>query len=90
MLIWRGQRVRLAYDRIMTTERLAISVDPRLSAQIRELADASGSSISAWMADAAERKVRSTARRAALAEYEAEFGEISEAEVEHVRRTWQL
>jgi hypothetical protein len=42
------------------------------------------------MADAAERKLKSLAARAALAEYEAEFGEISEAEVERVRRLWSL
>jgi hypothetical protein len=74
----------------MTAERLAISLDPRLSARIREVVEASGSSISAWMADAAERKLKATAARAALAEYEVEFGTISDAEVERVRREWHL
>lgn len=74
----------------MSAERLAISLDPGLSARIRELAEASGSSISAWMADAAERKLKATAARAALADYEAEFGVISDEEVERVRRAWQL
>lgn len=74
----------------MTAERLAISLDPRLSARIREMVADSGSSISAWMADAAERKLRAIAARAALADYEAEFGEIPEAEVERIRREWQL
>ena len=74
----------------MAAERLAISLDPRLSARIRHVVEASGGSISAWMADAAERKLRATAARAALADYEAEFGEIPEAEVEQIRREWQL
>ncbi len=75
---------------MMTAERLAISLDPDLSARIRDVAGAAGASISAWMADAAERKLRAIAARAALADYEAEFGEISDAEVERVRKAWAL
>jgi hypothetical protein len=74
----------------MTAERLAISVDPLLSARIRAMADASGASVSAWIADAAERKLKAIAARAALAEYEQEFGTITDEEVELLRREWQL
>jgi hypothetical protein len=83
-------RVILVYDQVVTAERLAISLDPELGARIREVAEATGSSISAWMADAAQRKLKATAARAALAEYEAEFGVIPDAEVERVRRAWHL
>jgi hypothetical protein len=72
----------------MATERLAISLDPALSDEIRSCAEASGDTISAWLADAARRKIRAVAARAALADYEAEFGVISEEEVEQMRRKW--
>lgn len=72
----------------MATERLAISLDPSLSDEIRNCARASGDTISAWLADAAKRKIRAIAGRAALADYEAEFGVIPDEEVEAMRRKW--
>ena len=67
--------IRRGYDRHMSPESSATSHESH-SGRIP--------------AYAAERKLRATAARAALAEYEAEFGTISEAEVARVRREWHL
>ncbi len=72
----------------MAVRKIAISVDPELAAEIRCFAEASGENVSRWLADAARRKIRTIAARAALAEYEAEFGRITEREIEEARKLW--
>jgi len=68
----------------MTAGRLAISLDPRLAEQIR--AAAGPGSVSSWLADAAERKLRSQGLRAVVSEWEAEHGELTAAEKGRARR----
>lgn len=72
----------------MAVEKLAISFPPDLLARVREDAEAQGESISAWLVDAASRKLRAAAARAALETYEAEQGGISEAAMSEVRARW--
>ncbi len=75
--------------RPMTAAKVAISLDEQLLEEIRACTQASGQSLSGWLSDAARRKLRAAAAHAALESYEAEFGEIGEAEVEAVRLRWQ-
>lgn len=72
----------------MPVEKLAISVDPDLASSIRALADASGDSVSGWLADAARRKMRDIAAISALKEFEKEFGAISAEELEAAANLW--
>lgn len=68
----------------MTTSRLAISLESELAKQIREAAG--DGTVSGWLADAAERKLRSQGLAQVVREWEAEHGEFTEAEQERARR----
>ena len=68
----------------MTTARLAISVDAELADRIREAAD--GGTVSGWLADAAERKLRAQGLSEVVADWEAEHGAFSAAERRRARR----
>ncbi|MDQ2709154.1 MAG: hypothetical protein M3Z25_16635 [Actinomycetota bacterium] len=50
-------------------------------------ADEAGLSLSAWLSQTAQDAARLAAGRRAVREYEAEYGEIPEAEREQARRT---
>jgi hypothetical protein len=68
----------------MTTARLAISVDAELAEQIREAAQ--GGTVSGWLADAAERKLRAQGLRQVVGAWEADHGPITAAERRRARR----
>jgi hypothetical protein len=68
----------------MTVSRFAVSFDAELAKQVRR--SAKGQPISAWLADAAERKLRAEGLLAEVSAWEAEHGEISRAELESVAR----
>lgn len=68
----------------MTTSRLAISLDAALASQIREAAD--GGTVSGWLADAAERKLRAQGLGEVVADWEAEHGTFTVAERRRARR----
>lgn len=68
----------------MTTARLAISIDSELAERIREAAD--GGTISSWLADAAERKLRAQGLSQVVAEWQAEHGEFTDVERRRARR----
>lgn len=72
----------------MPVEKFAISFPPDLLAHVRADADAQGESLSGWLVDAASRKLRAMAARAALEAFEAEHGEITEDELAEVRTQW--
>ena len=73
-------------------QRLTISVDPALAAA-GQLAVASGraDSVSSWVSAALEEKIARDRKleqlRAAIEDFEAEFGEISDDEIATQRRT---
>jgi hypothetical protein len=69
-------------------EQFAISLDPALAARVRVAAQEEGRSVSEWLADAAECKVRLIAGREALGEYERAEGAIAEEELAAARRAW--
>ncbi len=68
----------------MTTARLAISLDAELAEQIRGAAG--GDTVSGWLADAAERKLRAQGLKGVVADWEAEHGALTPAERRRARR----
>jgi hypothetical protein len=63
----------------MTVARFAISLDAALAKRVRRAAGAEP--LSTWLADAAQRKLRAQGLLEAVAEWEAEHGLLSEAEL---------
>ena len=70
----------------MTVARLAISLDEALAAEVRRAAGEE--SLSAWIADALRRKLRAEGLRRVVADWEAEHGTITPAELRAARRAW--
>jgi hypothetical protein len=68
----------------MTTSRLAISLDAGLADQIREAAE--GGTVSGWLADAAERKLRAQGLREVVDGWQDEHGALTDAERRRARR----
>lgn len=65
--------------------KLAISVDADIHAKVLDAAQAEGTSVSAWMTAAARRALLLRDGLAAVAEWEAEHGALSRAEIEAAR-----
>jgi len=68
----------------MTVARLAVSLDPELAAEIRRAAGKQPTS--AWLADAARRKLRAEGLLRAVGAWESEHGELSDAELRAAER----
>ena len=68
-------------------KRFAISLDADLADRVR--AAAGDDAISAWLADAAETKLRSDGLISVVREWEHEHGDITAAELRAVARKWQ-
>ena len=68
----------------MTVARFAISFDEELARAVRRAAGEEP--MSAWLADAARRKLRAEGLLRAVGEWEKEHGELGEAELLAVRR----
>jgi len=66
--------------------KLAITVDPDVYERVLEAAQAEGSSVSAWMTAAARRALAVRDGLAAVAEWEAEHGPLTEAELAAARK----
>jgi hypothetical protein len=60
---------------------MSISFAPELGDAVREAARREGVSLSAWVADAAQRKLRANSLRAFLDDWEAEHGAFTEEEI---------
>jgi hypothetical protein len=65
--------------------KLAITVAPDVHARVLEAAEAEGLSISAWMTKAARDALRTRDGLAAIAEWEAENGALTEEELQAAR-----
>jgi predicted transcriptional regulator len=65
--------------------KLAITVDPEVHARVLEAAEAEGLSVSAWMTKAARHALRASDGVAAIAEWEAENGVLTEEELQAAR-----
>jgi len=68
----------------MTVERFAISFDAALARAVRK--SAAREPTSAWLADAARRKLRAEGLRSVVTEWETRHGELSPAELERAER----
>lgn len=73
------------YDQRMAVEKFTVSFDSELAKDVRAQAR---ENLSSWLADAARRKLRHRAAVDVLTEYEQQHGEISEDELEAVRKKW--
>ncbi len=72
----------------MAVEKLSVSFEPELAQRTREAAEATGRSVSAFVAEAVEHRLKLEAGRRLLEEWEAEHGAISEQERSRVRSRW--
>lgn len=70
-------------------ERLSVSLPDDLAARIRAAAHADGSTLSAWLARAAESRLLLRNASQAIAAWEDEHGEITQAELDAVERAWR-
>lgn len=70
----------------MTVERFAISLDKELARLVRR--SAANEPTSAWFADAARQKLRSEGLLDVVRAWEQAHGEITEAELRAIERTW--
>ncbi len=70
-------------------ECLSLSLPEDLAARIRDAAHADGSTLSAWLARAAESRLLLRNASQAIADCEREHGEITEAELAAVERQWR-
>lgn len=66
--------------------KLAITVDSKVHAQVRDAALAEGTSVSAWITEAARRALLLRDGLAAVREWEAEHGPLTDAELEQARK----
>ncbi|MCL2466750.1 MAG: hypothetical protein FWF02_00520 [Micrococcales bacterium] len=65
----------------MTVVKKSVSLDSQLAEQVRQAAADEGVSFSMWLGAAASDQLTLRAGRAALAEYEAEAGPLTEVEL---------
>ena len=72
----------------MGVRKITVSLSPDLAASVDEDAEARGETVSAWIADAAARKLRRKAAREALQKFEATHGSISDSERTKARKLW--
>jgi hypothetical protein len=70
-------------------ERLSLSLPDELAARIRDAPQADGSTLSAWLARAAESRLLLRNAEQAIAEWEQGHGAITEAELAAVERAWR-
>ena len=73
------------YDLPMPVERLTVSLESELAAAVRAAADADALNTSAWIADAARRRLATRGLGEVVAEWEATHGSFSDAELEAAR-----
>jgi hypothetical protein len=66
--------------------KMSISFAPELGGAVREAARREGVSLSAWLADAAERKLRAVSLTAFFDDWQAEHGAFTEEELAQAQR----
>lgn len=69
------------YHRVMAVRKLSVALDESVAAEAATAAERRGVSLSAWLNAAAERALVLEAGLVAVAEWEAEHGEFTEAEL---------
>jgi hypothetical protein len=74
---------------VVAVEKLSLSFEPELAQRTRQAAEASGRSVSAFVAEAVEHQLKLDAGRRLLEEWEAGHGPITDKELERVRERWR-
>lgn len=69
----------------MATKKLSITLPVELAEDVERLARERGLPVSSWLAEAAREARRHQAALAAIADYEAEFGRFTDAELTEAR-----
>jgi len=73
----------------MTVERVTVSVESELAEAIRQAADADAQNLSAWLVEAARRRLASRGLRDVMAEWEDEHGHFTDEELAVARARLQ-
>ena len=76
---------KLQYDPGVTVERLTISVDAELAEAVRQAARDDAQNLSAWLVEAARRRLATRGLRDVIVEWEAEHGTFSDSELADAR-----
>lgn len=74
------------YDDVMVAERITISLDKQLAEALRQAAADDDVNVSAWVADSLQDSLKSRGMAAVIADWEAEHGAFTEAELDEARR----
>lgn len=75
-----------SYDRVMSVERLTVSFSSDLAADVRTAALDDDQNVSAWLADAARRRLNRRALSDVISEWEGIHGSLTPEEVDDARR----
>lgn len=78
------------YDRVMAVERVTVSLESELASAIRLAAEADAQNLSAWLADAARRRLATRGLREVVSDWESEHGAFSEDELARARYRLRL
>ena len=73
------------YDHVVPVERMTVSIEVELAAAVRAAADADAQNISAWLAEAARRRLAARGMREVIAEWEHDHGAFSADELAEAR-----
>ena len=73
----------------MSVEKVSLSFQPELAERAREAAQASGQSLSAFVAGAVEHRLKLEEGRRVLEDWETEHGPITADELRRVRSKWR-
>jgi hypothetical protein len=69
----------------MTVQRFGVSFDEELAAAVQAAARVAGQPVSSWLAEAAKRRLNQDGLLAAVGDWEAEHGPITEEELAAAR-----
>ena len=70
----------------MAVERVTISLESELAEAVRQAAEDDAQNLSAWLADAARRRIATRGLRNVIAEWELEHGTFSSDELADARQ----
>ncbi|MCP4959497.1 MAG: hypothetical protein GY925_09545 [Actinomycetia bacterium] len=65
----------------MAVERLTVSIEAELATAVRDAAEADAQNLSAWLADAARRRLAARGLRDVVTDWETEHGAFTEQEL---------
>lgn len=73
----------------MAVEKLSLSFDPILADRARQAAETSGKTLSGFVAEAVEYRLKLVEARALVDEWQRENGPVTEKELASVRSKWR-